>query len=150
MSELASLNRGATNVLVFSGIISADFYCDEILRGTLLPFIQSVYPDHHRFMQDNDPKHTSSKAQACMETLEINWWHTPPESPDLNPIENLWRELKHRLRTEVKPTNEESLVNGIISFWNNRVDAAKCQKYPGHLGKVVPAVIQREGRASGY
>ena len=24
----------------------------------------------------------------------VNWWHSPPESPDVNPIENLWHELK--------------------------------------------------------
>ena len=30
------------------------------------------------------------------------------------------------------------------------VDEAKCQKYIGHLKKVLPAVIKREGNATGY
>ena len=60
----------------------------------LVPFIQTVYPHNHRFMQDNDPKHTSRRAQAFFTDKGINWWRTPPESPDANPIENLWHELK--------------------------------------------------------
>ena len=47
--------RGATEVIVFKGIMKAEFYCDAILEGTLLPFIRKAYPDHHSFMQDNDP-----------------------------------------------------------------------------------------------
>ncbi len=29
------------------------------IKNTLLPFIHEVYPDGHRLMADNDPKHTS-------------------------------------------------------------------------------------------
>ena len=43
-------------------------------------------------MQDNDPKHTSRVAQQFYMDSDINWWKTPAESPDMNPIENLWRE----------------------------------------------------------
>ena len=35
------------------------YFCVDILRATLLPFIQGVYPMGHRLMQDDDPKHTS-------------------------------------------------------------------------------------------
>jgi len=42
-------------------------------------------PVHH-FMQDNDPKHTSKKAVAFLATESINWWKTPAESPDCNPL----------------------------------------------------------------
>ena len=45
-------------------------------------------------MQDNDPKHTSRAAKAFFDQNGVNWWHTPPKSPDANPIENLWHELK--------------------------------------------------------
>ena len=49
-----------------------------------VPFIKDVYPDGHKFMQDNDPKHTSRHAQAFFAENSINWWKTPPERPDAN------------------------------------------------------------------
>ena len=44
--------------------------------------------------QDNDPKHTSKYAKKWMEAHDIKWYTTPAESPDLNPIELIWHELK--------------------------------------------------------
>ena len=100
-------------------------------------------------MQDNDPKHVSKKAQAFYEDNNVNWWRTPPESPDANPIENLWHELKEFIRREVKPKVKAELVLGIQQFWAT-VDAQKCQKYIGHLRKVVPKIIELNGLATGY
>ncbi|XP_057299461.1 uncharacterized protein LOC130630079 [Hydractinia symbiolongicarpus] len=51
--------RGPTDILLFTGIMRKEFYADEILQKGLLPFIQRVYPDRHRFQQNNDPKHKS-------------------------------------------------------------------------------------------
>lgn len=121
----------------------------EILSQALVPFIDEKMPLGHRLMQDNDPKHTSCCARAFFEENEINWWKTPPESPDLNPIENLWHELREFIRREVKPKRKEELVEGIRRFWRT-VDVAKCQKYIGHLRKVIPAVIEKEGNATGF
>ena len=73
--------------------MNADLYC-RILDENLVPFIRTVYLRNHRFMQDNDPKHTSRQAAAFFAERGINWWKTSPESPDANPIENLWHELK--------------------------------------------------------
>lgn len=79
----------------------------------------------------------------------MNWWKTPPESPDLNPIENLWHELKEFIRREVKPKVKQELIDGILEFWST-VDVAKCRKYIGHLQKVIPVVIENEGNATGF
>ena len=51
-------------------------------------------PDGHRLMADNDPKHNSVAAQDLLVDNCINWWRIPAESLDINPIENLWQELK--------------------------------------------------------
>ena len=51
--------RGATKILVFTGIMKKEFFVEEILKNTLLPFLTQTYPDGHRFQQDNDPKHKS-------------------------------------------------------------------------------------------
>ena len=87
-------------------------------------------------MQDNDPKHTSRAAQAFYARKGINWWRTPAESPDLNPIENLWHEMKEYIRREVKPTTKLELVNGINAFWA-KIDENKCCRYINHLQKVL-------------
>ena len=80
-------------------------------------------------MQGNDPKHTSKLAHAFLEDNSVHWWNmTPAESPDANPIENFWHELKEYTRREVKPHNKDELVNGIAEFWKT-VDQAKCKKY---------------------
>ena len=142
--------QGATQVCIFEGIMTAPLYCD-ILEKTLLPFIHEKFPppNSHRFMQDNDPKHTSRFAQNFYTTSGINWWRTPAESPDMNPIENLWHELKEFIRREVKPRNKQQLVNGIVTFWAG-VDSHKCTRYINHLKKVLPKCIERSGDATGY
>ena len=142
--------KGATAVCIFEGIMAAPLFC-EILQRTLIPFLQQKFPppSTHRFMQDNDPKHTSRLAQAFYVQSGINWWRTPPESPDLNPIENLWHELKEYIRREVKPKTKQELVNGINSFWAT-VDENKCCRYINHLKKVLPKVIEVNGDATGY
>ena len=142
--------KGATAVCIFEGIMTAPLYCD-ILQQTLVPFIAGNFPspNTHRFMQDNDPKHTSRVAKDFFIQNNINWWRTPPESPDMNPIENLWHELKEYIRRDVKPRNKEQLVDGITQFWAT-VDTHKCCRYIDHLKKVLPRVIERSGDATGY
>ena len=73
---------------------------------------------------------------------QVTWWKTPPESPDLNPIENMWHELKEFIR-------HDKLIRGIINFWKT-VDVSKCVKYINHLRKVIPKVIELDGATTGY
>ena len=142
--------RGATDLVIFTGILKKEFYVETILRDTLLPYTKSVFPDGtYRFQQDNDPKHKSRLAINFIEQNNINYWPTPAESPDLNPIENLWHELKNHLRVRVKPKTKEELVDGIEHFWQN-LNAEKCTEYINHLQKVMPVVLERNGKASGY
>ena len=100
-------------------------------------------------MQDNDPKHTSKLAQEYFESVGVNWWKTPPESPDCNLIENLWHELKECQRRVIKPHSKQELVDGIMQSWET-VDIPKCKRYVRHLRKVIPRVIELSRDATGY
>ena len=94
--------QGATNVVIFLGIMDAERYF-KILTAGLLPFVRRKFPGmNFRFQQDNDPKHTSRLAKA---REGINWWYTPAESPHLNPIERVWSHMKQYLTYTVKPKN---------------------------------------------
>ena len=88
---------------------------ENILREALLPFLQNAYPRGHRLMQDNDPKHTSNRVVQFLNDEGVNWWKTPPESPDLNPIENLWHELR------VPVQGSKTKWKTAADRWNSRV-----------------------------
>ncbi len=140
--------QGRTGICTFDGIMERYLFVN-ILEKTLVPFIEDKFAEEeHHFMQDNDPKHTSLHARNFLESHNINWWKTPAESPDLNPIENLWHELKEFIRRETKPRTKE-LVGGILKFWDTAT-VAKCTKYINHLNKVIPKVIELQGSATRY
>ena len=139
---------GATQIVMFSGNMDAIRY-GEILKASLLPFIRQCHPTGHRLYQDNDPKHTSRYISNFFETNGIVWWKSPPESPDLNPIENIWGSLKQYLRTQYKPHNLGELKQGIMQFWNTLTPQV-CEKYISHLKKVIPKVVEMNGHPSGY
>lgn len=140
--------KGATRIIMFTGNMNAERF-KRILEAGLIPFINDLFPTGHRLYQDNDPKHTSKCISDFFEERGINWWATPPESPDLNPIENVWGSLKQYLRTTYKPRNLDELKRGIQQFWMTLTPEI-CQRYIGHIHKVIPKVIKVYGDPSGF
>ena len=140
--------RGATRVVMFTGIMNAQRLA-LIFEAGLLPFIQEKFSDGHRLYQDNDPKHASQYIEDFFKRNNINWWPTPPESPDLNPIENVWGSMKQYLRGQYKPRNLEELKAGIERFWMTLTPDV-CLRYIRHLKKVIPKIVEVQGNPSGY
>ena len=141
--------RGATKIIMFSGIMNAR-RLGMILEAGLLPFIAEKFSDGHRLFHDNDPKHASEYIEDFFKRHNVNWWPTPPESPDLNPIENIWGSLKQYLRTHYKPKNLQELKDGIEQFWVTLTPEV-CQRYIYHIPKkVIPKIVSVNGEPSGY
>ena len=140
---------GATKICIFDQIMDAHLYV-KILEDFLLPFLEdSLQGRQYRFMQDNDPKHTSRLAKNFYKERGINWWPTPASSADFNPIERVWRELKYFIARQVKPLTKKELVDGICLFWGQRMTVAKCKKYIDHTHVVLPKILEAEGGIPG-
>ena len=142
---------GRTHIKVFKGIMDAEFFTKEILQEALIPSIAHLYPapNSHRLWQDNDPKHCSKKAREFIESNDINWFKTPPESPDMNPIENVWSTMKRAVGRD-GPMTQDELVASILRFWKSHLTIDQCNRYINHIYRVIPAVISAEGGYSGF
>ena len=65
---------------------------------------------------DNYSSHLAAKVKETAQALEIYLVHLPPYSPDLNPIEYIWKSIKRILSSELIRTLEE-MKEKIVAGW---------------------------------
>ena len=68
--------------------------------------------------EDNDPKHTSHLAQSFINENIPELLDWPANSPDLNPIENLWNLVKRNVEKRM-PQNQKDLIQFMVEEWNS-------------------------------
>lgn len=98
-------------IFVFTENLNAIGYLN-ILKNNL-----GVDDNDFIFQDDNDPKHRSKlikKWKADNNITSLDW---PSNSPDLNPIENIWGVMKKKIRKYKHKTIAEFKSN-IVKCWN--------------------------------
>jgi hypothetical protein len=100
--------------------MNADQYV-SILEDNLLPSLEKLgfSAKDVIFQQDNDPKHASIKATKWFEDNDINVLDWAPQSPDINPTEHLWQNIKRQLgEYSTMPKGVWEIWERVAEGWN--------------------------------
>ncbi len=100
------------------------------------------------FQHDNDPKHTAKATKECLKKKHIKVLEWPSQSPDLNPIENLWRELKVQVAKH-QPWNLNDSERICKEEWD-KIPPEMCANLVANYKKCLTSVIANKSFATKY
>ena len=124
----------------------------EILKNWGIRHVRHDLGPGFIWQQDNDPKHTSHVVRAYLEgreragELEVLDW--PSQSPDLNPIESLWKILDDAARDR-HPSTEAKLFEILESEWK-KISVSQLLRLVDSMPRRCQAVIDACGFPTKY
>lgn len=147
--------KGVGRMQIMKGNVNARIYIDEVLETKLIQSAEDIFGHVGRaapdfiFQQDGAPCHTAKVCKTWFQQKNVRVLDWPGNSPDLNPIENLWARLK-RLVAVKRPSNRAQLIEAIISCWFHVITNDELKSLVHSMPRRCKAVIDAKGYATKY
>lgn len=142
--------EGVGSLFPCTGMMNAEKYIGVIQQKVVRDMERAFPTGGGIFQQDLAPCHTAKKVKKFFEEKRINVLDWPGNSPDLNPIENLWSIVKTRLLKK-DCTTKTKLIEAIIDVWYRDQEIAQnCQKLVESMPKRVKELIKNRGGHISY
>lgn len=101
------------------------------------------------FQQDGAPAHTAKLVKKWLSDNDIDVLDWPGNSPDLNPIENLWELLKRRLAKR-SPKNLQDVRYWLTHIWCQEISKELCLNLVNSMPRRIRDVLRRRGQPTKY
>ncbi len=145
----AAMSSAGVGPLCFlKSTVNAAMY-QEILEHFMLPSADKLYGDaDFIFQQDLASAHTAKRTKSWFNDHGVTVLDWPANSPDLNPIENLWGIVKRKMR-DTRPNNADDLKAAIKATWAS-IPPQHCHKLITSMPRWIEAVIKAKGAPTMY
>ncbi len=145
----AAMSSAGVGPLCFlKSTVNAAIY-QEILEHFMLPSADKLYGDaDFIFQQDLAPAHTAKGTKSWFNDHQNHVLDWPANSPDLNPIENLWGIVKRKMR-DTRPNNADDLKATVKETWAS-IPPQQCHKLITSMPRRIEAVIKVKGAPTKY
>lgn len=139
---------GVETLVPISGLMDRFQFVDILSENLLLSAYKMDLGYDFILQQDNDPKHMSNYAKDFLSGAGIRVIEWPAQSPDLNPIENLWTQLKRQVRASDR-RDEGRMLDIIMKEWE-QLDMNYLQTLVRSIPKRLREVIANKGLHTHY
>ncbi len=129
---------------------SVKFPQSELVWSTVFSEVQGQHsriPGSFRALHSS-PAHSAKATSTWFKGHGIPVLNWPANSPDLNPIENIWGIVKRKMRY-ARPNNAEELKATIRATWA-LITPEQCHRLIDSMPRRIAAVIQAKGAPTKY
>ncbi|MBW0503241.1 hypothetical protein O181_042956 [Austropuccinia psidii MF-1] len=115
-----------STIVFLDGCMNLQEMVQQVYHPALRPFIKKmekapwIQGQHCLLLkEDNTPIHTAAFSNQWHKQNRILKMEWPAQSPDLNPIENIWKSMKSQISKLYQPQMLDGLKHAIQASWDD-------------------------------
>ncbi len=144
-------STGVGKIVKVSNKINSEEYTNTLYDGLIGTYnSKNMKPSDYVFQQDNASCHTSINTLKWLRINNIETMKWPANSPDLNPIENVWGYLDKRLRARKMSFSSEEYMWEILQEEWYKIPKEYISKLYFSMCARIRAVIDAKGKNTKY